>query len=177
MNRLQKLESLIQEWLRPLPHLPDNVRKWLANNIWWMVLVAAFGSAIATLMVLGGIFAYMNFIGNASSYAGFYMTAAYSAGWIWTAIVGLLFLAFATVLYSKAVTPLKEHRGLGWRMLFILLLVAAVKVLLDAVLTFSFFAFIFGIIFGVVGLAISAYFLFEIRSYFVKSTRHLHAKK
>ena len=177
MNRLQKLESLIQDWLRPFPHLPDNVRKWLADNIWWMVLVAAFGSAIASLMVLGGIFAYMSFVGNAPSYNGFYVVSPYSAGWIWTAVVGLLFLAFATVLYSKAVTPLKEHRGQGWQLLFMLLLVAAAKILLDAVLTFSFFAFIFGIIFGAVGLAISAYFLFEIRSYFVKSTRHLHPKK
>ncbi len=177
MSRLQKLETLIEGWLRPLPHLPEDIRKWLANNIWWMALVAAFGSAIATLMVLGGIFAYMSFMGSTPYYMGPYAVSTYGAGWIWTAIIGFAFLAFATALYSRAVTPLKERRSAGWNMLFILLLIAAAKVLLDAVFTFSFFGFVFGVIFGAVGLAISAYFLFEIRSYFVKSAKQIHHKK
>lgn len=176
MDNVKKLEVLIQDWLKPLPHLPIDAQKWIANNVWWMALVAAFGSAIATLMTINGISAYMNFIDNAPSYIGFYAVSSYATGWIWNAVIGLLFLAAATVLFSKAVTPLKEHRRWGWDLMFLVTLLGAVRAFLDAVFAFSFTGFLFGVLFGLLGLAIGAYLLLEIRSYFVKSGKRAHVR-
>lgn len=177
MSRVKQLETLMENWLRPLPHLPNDIQKWIANNVWWITLVAAFGSAIAMLMALSGVLAYMSFVGNAPSYIGFYAVSSYATGWIWSAVVSLAFLAIATVLFSKAVTPLKEHRRLGWDLMFTILLLGAVQSFLSAVFSFSFSGFIFGLIFGALGLAIGAWLLFEVRSYFVKSANVARAKK
>jgi len=177
MDSVKKLEILIQDRLKSLPHLPVNAQKWIADNIWWMAILGAFGSAIATLAVVNGVFGYMSFVSNASSYAGFYAVSSYLTGWIWNALIGLLFLAASTVILSKAVTPLKEHRRLGWDLMFMLTLLGAARAFLDAVFTFSFFGFLFGVLFAVLGLAIGAYLLLEIRSYFVKSNKIVHAKK
>jgi len=177
MSRVKQLETLIENWLKPLPHLPNDIQKWIANNVWWITLVAAFGSAIATLMALSGIFAYMSFVGNASNYVGFYAVSSYATGWIWSAVVSLAFLAISTVLLSKAVTPLKEHRRWGWDLMFIILLIGAAQAFLSAVFSFSFFEFIFGVIFSALGLTISAWLLFGIRSYFVKSVKTNNTKQ
>lgn len=177
MDSVKKLEVLIQDWLKPLPHLPGDAQKWLANNVWWLVLVAAFGSAIAALMTMNGIFAYMNFIDNAPSYIGFYVVSSYATGWIWNAVIGLLFLVAATALFWKAVTPLKEHRRLGWDLMFLVTLLGTVRAFIDAIFAFSFTGFLFGALFGFLGLASGAYLLLEIRSYFVKSAKIAHAKK
>jgi hypothetical protein len=175
MSKIRQLETLIEGWMRVAPHLPMNAKKWLADNVWWIVLVVAILSAINVLSVIGGISAYYNFVGNTAGYVGMYAIPTYSAGWIWSSIINLAVVGLSVVLYFKAVTPLKEHRKWGWDLMFIVLLLQAVNVLSNAVFNFSIFGFIFTALFGAAGLAIGAYFLFEVRSYFIKSTKRERA--
>ena len=177
MNRVQKLESLTESWLRPLPHLPSSFRKWLADNAWWLAVITAFVSAVAALAALNGIFSYISYVGNADSYAGFYVTAPNPTSWLLSSLLGLIYFAAVTVLLARAATPLKEHQRRGWDMVFIVLVLGAAKLVLDALFSFSFFGFIFAIIFGWIWVAIAAYLLFEVRSYFVKSGHAKPAKK
>ncbi len=171
MHQIRQLESLTENWLAPFPHLPDGIRKWLANNIWWLVVIASFSMAISALITLGYLFEYMRYMGNVPGYLNVYTTMQYPIGWLLTTILALVYLSVATVLYAKAATPLKEHLRSGWDILFIVLVIGALKTLLDAVFTFNIFGFVFGLLFELIGVMIAAYFLFEIRVYFIKSAK------
>ena len=171
MYRVRKLESLTENWLAPFPHLPDTIRKWLADNLWWLVVLVSFSMAISAIVTLGYLFQYMSYLGNAPGYLSAYTSSQYPVGWLLTTLLALVYLSVATVLYVKAATPLKEHMRHGWDILFIILVIGAAKMFLDAVFTFNIFGFIFGLLFELIGIMIAAYFLFEIRSYFVKSGR------
>ncbi len=171
MNRVRQLESLTERWLRPFPHLPDVFRRWLTDNAWWLAVLASFISAISALVMLGRLLDYITYINNAPGYLDVYTVVHYPAGWLLTILVGLIYLSTVTVLYAKAATPLKERLRQGWDILFMTLVLGAIQVFLNAVFSFTFFGFVFGVLFGVIFLTIAAYFLFEIRSYFVKAGR------
>lgn len=171
MDRVRKLESLTENWLAPFPHLPDVIRKWLADNLWWLVVLVSFSMAISAIVTLGQLFGYMSYMGNAPGYLSVYTSSQYPIGWLLTALLALVYFSVVTVLYAKAATSLKEHMRHGWDILFIVLIIGAAKMLLDAVFTFNIFGFIFGLLFELIGIMIASYFLFEVRSYFVKSGR------
>lgn len=168
---ITKTEHVTMKWLRPLPHLPRNARSWLAENIWWIITIAMFLTAIATFVALINIFAYMSYMGNAPSYSGIYNTPLYSGLWLVDTLILFAFLALVTYLYYKAVNPLKAKHAAGWRLLFIVLLVGGVRVLIAAFMSLNPFVTIYALLASVVGLAIGAYLLFEIRSYFVKEAK------
>ncbi len=171
MDRIRQLESLTENWLAPFPHLPNGLRKWLAENAWWMAVLVAFFMAISALATLGRLFGYISYMNNAPGYLGTYTALQYPAGWLPSILLALVYLSVVTVLYVKAATPLKDHMRYGWDILFIVLIIGAAKMFLDAVFTFNIFGFVFGLLFELIGVAIWAYFLFEVRSYFVKSGR------
>ncbi len=164
--RIQKMQSMVGEWLKPVPHLPKIAQKWIAQNSWWIVLVGVIASAISILVGIGAIFSYMTFVGNAASYYGVYEASPYGAGWIIGSVISLLFSTLVVILLATAITPLRMMQRSGWERLFIVFLVDAASVFVGSVLTLNVFGFIIGLIFGAIGLAISAYFLFEIHSYF-----------
>ena len=160
-----------------MPHLPANGQKWIATNVWWIVLVGVILSAIGVLVLVGGIFTYMAFVGNAASYYGVYASSVYNDGWIIGTIVSLLF-AIATVIFAgMAISPLKAMQKKGWSLLFVVLVLKALGVILSAILSLNVLGFFVGIIFGAVGIAIGAYFLFEIHSYFGAAHKAVPVKK
>lgn len=177
MFGLDKLEKVIAGWLKPLPHLPANGQKWIATNVWWIVLVGVILSAIAALVGIGAIFAYMAFVGNAASYYGVYATSVYGDGWIISAVVSLLLSVAVVIFAAMAISPLKAMQKKGWNALFVIFMLKAVGVVLGAILTLNVFNFAVNIIFGAVGLAIGAYFLFEIHSYFGAAHKAVPVKK
>ena len=50
MKSIYKLEKMIESWLKPVPHLPTEWRKWLADNAWWLTII---GVVLSTISVLG----------------------------------------------------------------------------------------------------------------------------
>jgi hypothetical protein len=178
MERIKQLESLTENWLTPFPHLPDGFRKWLAINMWWLVVLVSFCMAVSAIVTLGQLLGYLSYMGNIPSYMSIYNSSQYPIGWILSTILALIYFSVVTVLYAKAATSLKEHLRHGWDILFIVLVIGAARMFLDAVFTFNIFGFVFAILFELIGVMIAAYFLFEIRSYFVKLGRvGLIAKK
>jgi uncharacterized membrane protein YhaH (DUF805 family) len=87
------------------------------------------------------------------------------------AIVALAFTIIRVILLAISVKPLKDMQKKGWTLLFIVWLIQVVSVVVGAVLSFSVAGFFVGIIIGAIGLAISAYFLFEIHGQFAHSPR------
>jgi hypothetical protein len=181
MSVLNKVETMVSGWLKPVPHLPKGGQKWIAENAWWIVLIGVVASAIGILVAIGAIFTYLAFVGNAASYYGVYTTSVYGGGWIVSTIVSLAFSVALLIVTAMAVKPLKAQQRQGWSLLFIGLVLRTLSVVLGAILSFSVLGFIFGLIFGAIGLAIYAYFLYEIKSHFVgtgaKAVHHKTTKK
>jgi len=161
MASINKAENMVGGWLKSVPHLPAAGQKWIAQNAWWIVLIGAIASAIGVLVTIGAIFTYL-----AVDTSVYYLVPVYGPGWIIAQVVGMLFAAAIAIISGVAVSPLKAMSKKGWNILFVVILIEAVRVVLTSILSLSVIGFIFGIIFGAIGLAISAYFVFEIRSYF-----------
>lgn len=158
MDSVTKLETTVAGWYQKLPHLPATARRWLADNSWWMVLAAVI---IGGLVVVGALTPLL--------FAG--MLFAGLGGAIGAAIGGLLviFVLFwigltvvSVVVMAMAVSPLKRLKKRGWNLVFIVLLLNLAAIVLKMLFDFEVGSFIMGIL----GTALAAYFLFEIREYF-----------
>lgn len=168
MEAVRKIEKTMAGWYGNVPHLPPNIQKWLADNVWWLAGIGAILGAIAFLGVVSA-----SFLGGAVIVGLGGPVGAAVAGFAFIAVVvSLLSLGFLTVLSGMAVAPLKEHKKKGWELLFI------------SELVYVAFA-VLGVLFGgdgnVIGTAISIaigfYLLFEIRGHFDHGVKHDSHKK
>jgi hypothetical protein len=163
MNKLvRRIEQQIEKWWRSVPHLPKNGQRWLAENVWWIALVGAIMSAVSVLVLLNSL----RYLISPVSYYGYVLTSSYTGWAIFTTIVSLVFVIITGLLLAFAVKPLRAVEKKGWTLLFMVSLVEAVNIVLNAVLSLSIFGFIIEVIFGAIGVAIGLYFLFEIRDHF-----------
>jgi hypothetical protein len=171
---LRRVEVLLEKWWKGIPHLPKGGQRWLAENVWWLTLIGAILSAISFLVLLNTI----RQLASPVSYFGYVLTPAYTGWAIFTSIVSLVFVVITGLLLAFAVKPLRAIDKKGWTLLFIVGLVEAVNIVLNAILSLSVFGFITEIIFGAIGFAIGMYFLFEIRDHFahVVSTAKVEKK-
>lgn len=168
MSAITKFEDTIGGLLKPIPHLPTAGQKWLAENVWWIVLVGVILSGISVLTSIGGIFSYMALVGTATSYFGYYGAQSYSSWWIVASVISLLFMIAIVVISAISINPLKAMNKKGWDMLFLTLLISAASIVVSLIVNITSMGvgLIFGLIFGLIGLAIGAYFIYEIRSHF-----------
>lgn len=178
MELISKLEKTVAGWLKPIPSLPKTVQKWLAENLWWIALVSVILTAISILVLIGAIGTWSTY---SSSITAIYGTslglASYAPGWIIGTIITLIFSALITLLMAIAIKPLKSMDSKGWRLLFFVYVLSALQVVVNSVMTLNVVSFIFGIIFGAIGLAIGGYFLFQIKSYFGSTAKAKHIAK
>ena len=174
MKYVKKIEDWAEDLHKKLPHLPKSAQTWLAQNIWWIAIVGAGLSAISVI-------ASLQFIATLSSPTAFYgypLVGVTHTGYaITTALISLAFVVVTGLLLALAVKPLRAQSRKGWTLLFYALLVEAVSVVVNAIVNFNIFGFFFQIIFGAVFVAITAYFIFEIRSHFLRTIRTKAAAK
>lgn len=157
---------MIEGWLKPIPHLPTNWRKWLSQNVWWITLVGVILSVLGLLALLATLFAAMSLFGAASVYYGYYAPAAFTGMQFLASFVSMAFLAVTVVLMAMAVKPLRLMKAKGWDLMFIVFLIEIVSSVINVVLNFNAVTLISGLIGAVISAAISAYFLFELKPYF-----------
>ena len=160
MNLINKLEKTVLGWVKNVPHLPVSVQKWLAVNVWWIALVGAILSGLATLFALIGLSTLLSLIGSVSS--TYYVTGTLSNWAIVSSAISIVFLALVTLVYALAVKPLQNRQKKGWVLLFLSWIINGISVVVSSVLSMSVVGFIIGIMFGAIYLAISGYFIFEI---------------
>lgn len=162
MKYVGKLERTLGAWYGRLPELPPKVQQWIADNLWWIVLLGAIVMALGLLSVLGVLLVGTMLL---SVFAGVY-------GHVLGVIVALLTIVwmalyvFDMVLLFLAVSPLRAHRMQGWRTLFyVLLLGAGVEV------TYVFVsADVMSFIWSMVLTAAAGYILFQVRDRFTVLT-------
>lgn len=163
MEFVNTLETTVAGWVKNVPHLPVAGQKWLKENVWWIVLVGAILTGISLLVSLGALFTLVALLGSPVSY--YYVAGASPVSdlSLVSAIIGLVFIAIRGALLALSVKPLKDGQKKGWNLLFLTWLVNILAILVGAVFTFSVFGFFFAVLFGAIGIAITGYFLFEIR--------------
>jgi hypothetical protein len=177
MKFLHKIEKMIAGWLKNVPHLPVDGKKWLATNVWWLALIGAILTGISLLVAITGLVSLLSIVGT---YVATYYVSQAVSGWaIMTTIVSIIFMAAAVTLLAMAITPLKEMKKKGWVLLFMVFLLEAVSLIVSAVLTLNVAAAIISLLFGGIFLAIIGYFLFEIHGQFAlpKNSTKKSAKK
>ena len=172
MELINKLEKIVLGWVKNVPHLPVAGQKWLAANVWWIALVGAVISGISALFALVSVFSLAAFIGSVAN--TYYVVDPYSGFAVVKAIISLGFLVLSGAILAFSVKPLQNRQKKGWVLLFLSWLVSVVSVVISAVLSFSVFGFIAGLLFGGIFLAAAGYFILEIHAQFahVKTTKH-----
>lgn len=169
MELLSKLERTIGSALASAPHLPAEWRRWLGNNVWWIVIVGVVACGLAILSTIGVLLGGAAFIGGLSMYGYVPAIAVSSAALAWgvvQALVTIAFLLLQGVIFLAAIQPLKAKQRKGWELLFILLIVSGASSIVSAIMTLSATGFISGIFFGAIGFAVGAYLTFEIKAEF-----------
>ncbi len=169
MEALSKLEHKVADLLKGVPHLPSGAQKWLGENIWWIVAIAAGLGVIGALSLLATLFGSLSTL--SSPFIAYYTSATYVARASLEVGVALVFVVIQSALLIAAVRPLKERQKKGWTLLFALLVLSAVSIVVGAIVALNPFSFVVDIIFGALWIAISAYFLFEIRGEFARVER------
>jgi len=169
MELINKLERTVLGWAKSVPHLPVNAQKWLAVNVWWIILVSAILSGLSLVSGIGGLLKNIALLSSPSNL--YYVTGNYTEYEIIQQSVGLFFAILIFVALALAVNPLKIQQKKGWVLLFLVLLLDMIAIVVNAVLTLSLLAFIISIIFGGIYLAILAYFLFEIHGQFARPVK------
>lgn len=171
MSLIKTAETTIKGWLKPVPTLPSDARKWLGENVWWIATIGVVALIIGTLMGIQG------YTRSMATLNAFGINYGYGLGL--NVLVSVLFSAVTAILLATAVQNLRAKKKLGWDRLFLVVLVEAAFVVVNAVLTFDVIEFIFTLLIGAIGLAVGAYLTLEIKSEFephVKKAKKL-AKK
>lgn len=162
MDALHKLENTMAGWFKQAPHLPANVRTWLADNVWWLVIIGVALAAFAILGLLPILVGASVLTSSFAAYAGVDSGRAMLAAW-----VGFGFLVAVVVVEAMAIMPLKEKKKKGWDNLFLATMLTVLSSLVGFVITYG-VSNLFG---AVLTLLIGGYFLFEIRGHFAGSRK------
>jgi hypothetical protein len=168
METVKNLEKTIAKWYESAPHLPNEAKKWLAENVWWLTLIGVIVGAIGVLSLL--FFTVLT---------GAFLTAiaggvgAVIGGLIMIGVLGSLILSVISVfLGGLAINPLKALQKKGWVLLFIIFLLEIVAIIVSNIFTLNIFSMVWSLLWAAVG----GYLLFEVRSYFGQAKVH-HGKK
>lgn len=151
-KKSELLEEALVVWFRPLPHLPTNARKWMAINIWWLSI---FG--VITLIICNILLAYL-----VIELLDFNIINLNSISILATLVLTLISL----VVLLLSIKPLKELRKTGWWFLFIVLVINLLIIIIGSVLSSNMAEAIIDILRGSIGIVITSYLLFEVRSFF-----------
>lgn len=170
MESIRNLEVTVASWYKNMPHLPKNSQKWLAQNLWWLTLI---GVILGAMGILSTFFITM-IAGAALVGFGGVVGAAIGGIAVIAVMVTLAFAVVDVVIAALAVAPLKAMQRKGWSLLFLVVLVNTVSL----VLTFLFHLDLFGLVWGLLWVAVGLYFLYEVRDYYVgaKSRQAKEAK-
>ena len=150
-------EKWLDDTYKKLPvQLPEGGKKWLADNSWWLVLIGG-------ILTLWGTWAFWQagqYVSSLARIVG--VDTSPDLGVMW--YVALVAMLVQGILYLVAVPMLKNHQKSGWNLVFY---ASLVSVAMGVVYLFvpGYAGSIVGVVLGAV---IGWFFLFQVRSKFVK---------
>ena len=157
MQYVDSVSNTVAKWMKDVPHLPKGFTKWLAENSWWLTIVGVVFSVFGVFGILAAMTAgsALLVVVGAPALGGMFFVSS---------LVSLVGIGISVVAEVMAITPLKAMKKRGWDLMFFVLLVSVVIGLLGGLLT----ANVGSVLFGLIGAAIGAYVLIELKQYFVK---------
>lgn len=167
-DSLSKLADSMESIFKGLPELPKGGRNWLVNA--WPILAIIFGLlqllAAWSLWHVGHIVnSLVNYSNTLSQVYGTGVVVNHLTVFYW---LGLIFLVINAVVFFMAYPGLKARAEAGWNLLF---LGAIVNLVYGIFTAFdSSYGGIGKFIMTLLGSAIGFYFLYQVRSYYVKKT-------
>ncbi|PIZ63187.1 hypothetical protein COY17_01030 [Candidatus Saccharibacteria bacterium CG_4_10_14_0_2_um_filter_52_9] len=171
MSALQSLETNLEDvFVKNAPALPENGKKMIVEYLPWINLVLGLISLYTVYMLWHWahlLDAANKFIDYANS-----ITQAYGgttvAGHRLSVVVwaSMAVMAVQAVLYILAFPALRARKKSGWDLLFYALLV---NVVYGVVVLFSDYGGVGNLIGSLIGSAVGFYFLFQIRSLYLKA--------
>lgn len=159
MDSLRKLEVTVGDWYKNMPHLPKNGQRWLATNAWWLVLIGVILGALSVLGTLSAMMLAGAVLVGTLGVAG----AAFGGLAFLAAIVPIAFAVIDIVIMAVAISPLKGLKRNGWSLLFLVAVINVAALVVSFLLTLNLVALVWGLL----GTAVSLYFMYEIHGYFV----------
>jgi hypothetical protein len=176
MDYLRKLETTVLHWVRDVPHLPTQTRRWLGTNAWWIMLVTVIVGGIWALFTFFQLMTNITILDSVNR--GFLVPPAFVTPWsITTGFICLSFSVLSLLVAAFAVKPLQNKIKEGWVLLFVSWLVLAITVILYAVLSLNPLSFIIRLLFGAIFVALAGYVLFEIHSQFAHNPKKAPVEK
>ncbi len=158
---MENLENKLNEMLvKKAPfQLPENARKWIAEYAWVFALVG---------LVLGimGALSLLTILGFVSTFA----TVVGATKYMFFAWISLLALVAYLIVIGMAVPKLKNKEARGWDLIFYSELAYFGYCALYA-LSYIGAGAIYTLFWNLVGLVISLYFIFQVRSQFKGATK------
>jgi hypothetical protein len=159
MKRLS-LETRLEKVYAKVPPLSESTRRWLGINAWWIVLVIVIISSLVTLNALR----YLSSLSNLYTYQYSYNEVSPTTIVVAT-IVEFVFSVIALILLYRSISPLKQMRRLGWKLLFTVEIVNALSLIVSFIILIQRFD-IFSLVWGLIIIAAELYLLFQIRQQF-----------
>ncbi len=173
-SQLEKLETTLDETLnKKAPKMPESGRKTLAGALWWLALIGGVGQ----LYMAWRLWDYWHVYDDALNYSRSLAEAyglpgpSYDLGFQFYLVLITLVVSGALLLLASP--ALKAMKKSGWNLIFYSLLVNLAYGLVVAFTDYGNFGNLVG---AVIGSAIGAYLLFQVREHFMKSSAPHHAK-
>ena len=126
--------------------------------------------AIVTIITVGSLIRLLSPV----SYYGFELTVGYTNTAIVSSLFNIAFVGAVSALLFMAVKPLQLLQKKGWVLAFTAVLASAVGITVNALVSLialDIASFFTTLLIGAIFVALEAYFLFEIRSKFEKTTK------
>lgn len=176
MEYLRKLEAIVLNWLKNVPHLPAQSRRWLGTNAWWIILTGVIIGAIWALFTFFQLMTNVTILNSVSM--GYLVPPAFVTAWsVTTGFITLGFSVVALLLCAVAVKPLQNKVKEGWVLLFVAWLVLTVGIVINAILSLNPLNFIIDLLFGAICTGALGYILFEIHGQFAHNPKKITREK
>lgn len=166
---MNRIELLFMRCYAKLGRLPLAVRTWIGRHAWWIVLVVAI-SGVALSVTTGLMLLLLGTLGGAVLVA---VTLAVFLSMLWLhlllLVMSLLVAITCCILLFVAVTPLRQQRYAGWRLLFGAWLILLTSQVVIGIVSILFLSDSSVVISGLIEMAFTVlfgYVLFDIRDQF-----------
>lgn len=156
MDYLNSIEDTVASWYKNLPQPPRIFKRWLVDNVWWVIVIGVVLGVLGLLATLKDVS--MSGLNYSFTLRGIFSTMDQAA----VTITFLISIA-VVVINAFAITPLRNKYKIGWKLLFTSLILSVLSLAVAVVLTFDVGSFISGAISAV----ITGYLLFSFRDQYV----------
>lgn len=175
MEMVHSIEKVMEKWFKQLPfHLPEKARKWLGENMWWIVIVGVVFSIWSIINSLRALFWADTILQQAREFAAAMGVSVPNNALIDIALwVNIIAFAVSISIEALAIKPLRSMKKKGWDLLLLAMVVSIAGSLVSALLNGAIVEAIIGTVLGV---AIGGFLLFEIRGQFLPAKKE-HPKK